>query len=101
MSNLSYRSFASVLAYISVVLVGASLLISALLGANQLASMFKMAADILAYIMLVIASFSYARSRRNVIFVIIPLLLVKLMYISPSADLSLETTFEKSFIDIT
>ena len=71
MSNLSYRSFASVLAYISVVLVGASLLISALLGTNQLASMFKMAADILAYIMLVIASFSYARSRRNVIFVII------------------------------
>ena len=101
MSNLSYGSFASVLAYISVVLVGASLLISALLGTNQLASMFKMAADILAYIMLVIASFSYARSRRNVIFVIIPLLLVKLMYISPSEDLSLETNFEKSFIDIT
>ena len=82
MSNLSYRSFASVLAYISVVLVGSSLLISALLGANQLASMFKMAADILAYIMLVIASFSYARSRRNVIFVIIWIVAVVLIVVS-------------------
>ena len=65
MSNLSYRSFASVL-----------------LGANQLASMFKMAADILAYIMLVIASFSYARSRRNVIFVIIWIVAVVLIVVS-------------------
>ena len=82
MSNLTYRSFASELAYIAVILVGCSLLIQALLKGSQIATVLKMTADILAYTMLVIASFSYARSRRNVIFVIIWIVSVVLIVVS-------------------
>ena len=45
MSNFGFRSFANVIAYIAVILVGVSLLLNSLLSTNQIAWAFKMIAD--------------------------------------------------------
>lgn len=82
MSKFSFRSFANLMAYIAVVLVGAALLIQAVLKGNQVAAAFKMVADVIAYVMLAISSFSYAKSRRNVVFIIIWIVAVVLIVVS-------------------
>ena len=78
----TWKGFANLMAYIAVILVGVSLLIQACLKGNQVASVFKMIADIVAYVMLTIASFSYAKSRRSVVFLIIWIIAVVLIVVS-------------------
>lgn len=82
MSNFTFRSFANLMAYIAVVLVGTALLIQSVLKGNQIAQAFKMVADAIAYVMLAITSFSYAKSRRNVVFILIWLVAVVLIVVS-------------------
>ncbi|MBQ2863885.1 MAG: hypothetical protein IJE91_00285 [Clostridia bacterium] len=82
MSNFGFRSFANVLAYIAVILVGAALLVQALLGDGMVAYVFKTIADVLAYVMLAISSFSYAKSRRSVVYIIIWIVAVALIAVS-------------------
>ena len=82
MSNYGFRSFANVLAYIAVILVGASLLIQALLGGGTVAYILKTVADVIAYVMLAIASFSYATSRRSATYVIIWIVAIVLIAVS-------------------
>lgn len=82
MSNFGFRSFANVIAYIAVILVGAALLVQALLGDGMVAYVFKTIADVLAYVMLAISSFSYAKSRRSVVYIIIWIVAVALIAVS-------------------
>jgi uncharacterized membrane protein len=82
MSKFTYKSVANVLAYAAVVLVGVSLLLNKLFDGNQIASIFKHVADILAYTMLAISSISYATSRRNAVFVIVWIIAVVMIVVS-------------------
>lgn len=82
MSKFNIRSIASFLAYIAVVLVGVSLLIQSIFDGNQVAEAFKMVADVLAYTMLTIFSFSYAKSRRNIVYILIWIAAVVLIVVS-------------------
>ncbi|MBE5735046.1 MAG: hypothetical protein E7361_01160 [Clostridiales bacterium] len=57
------------LSFIAVVCVGISLLLSAVLGLNSaIGSALKMVGDILSYIVVLFASFSYVAYKRNVWF---------------------------------
>ena len=76
------KSFLSIMAYVAVVAVGVALLLQALLKGEQVAGIIKLVADVIAYLMLVIYSFAYAKSRRSVVFVIVWIIAVVLIVIS-------------------
>ena len=53
----NWKSFANILAYVAVVLVGVALLIQALIkGNNEVSGIIKMVADIIAYAILIMCS---------------------------------------------
>ncbi len=79
----NWKSFANILAYVAVVLVGVALLIQALIkGNNEVSGIIKMVADIIAYAILIMCSFTYAKSRRSVVFLIIWVIAVILIVVS-------------------
>ena len=78
----SMKSFASLMAYIAVVLVGLALLIQSIFKGNQVASAFKIVADVIAYVMLSFYSFAYAKSRRSIVYIIIWIVAVVMIVVS-------------------
>lgn len=81
--KLNWKSFANILSYIAVVLVGVALLVQALIkGNSEISGIIKMIADIIAYVILVMCSFTYAKSRRSVVFLIIWIIAVILIVVS-------------------
>ena len=56
----NWKSFANILAYVAVVLVGVALLIQALIkGNNEVSGIIKMVADIIAYAILIMCYNNY------------------------------------------
>lgn len=82
MSRYGLRSFANLLAYIAVILVGVALIIRSVFSGSVVAYWVKFAADIIAYVMLAVSSFAYARSRRNVIYIVLWLAAIVLIVVS-------------------
>ncbi len=82
MSKYTVKSVANVLAYGAVVLVGLALIIRSVINAGQLANILKHTADAIAYLILAIESFNYAKSRRNSAFLIVWVIAVILISVS-------------------
>lgn len=82
MSNYTYKSLANILAYIAIILVGIALVVKSIIGGGQIASILKTTADCIAYFMLALPSYAYARSRRNIAFLIIWVIAITLIVVS-------------------
>lgn len=75
MAKGDFGKFLNVLAYISIVLVAAALVLSKILGwakaGADVASAVRLIANILAYFVTAIAAFYYVRSKKNIWFTIV------------------------------
>ena len=80
--NHSLRSVANVLAYLGVILVAASLIVSSLFQGYQFSYILSRIASLISYILLIISSFMYAKSRRSVVYLIVWLVAVVLIVVS-------------------
>ncbi len=80
--NHSLRSVANVLAYIGVILVAASLIVSSIFQGYQFSLILSRIASLISYILLIISSFMYAKSRRSVVYLIVWLVAVVLIVVS-------------------
>ena len=71
MSKYTFKSAANVLAYVAIILVGVALIVKSIIGGGQIANILKTTADCIAYFMLAIPSYAYAKSRRSPVFMIV------------------------------
>ncbi len=82
MSKYTFKSAANVLAYVAIILVGVALIVKSIIGSGQISNILKTTADCIAYFMLTIPSYAYAKSRRSAVFMIVWVFAIALIALS-------------------
>ncbi len=77
----NWKSLISFVAYVAVCCIGISLLLAAIFKNNAVSAAFKTVADILAISITCIVSFSYANTRRNLVYWIIWIVAIVLIVV--------------------
>ena len=65
MADFNWKKIVNILAYIALVAVAVSLILTKLIHSNQISNAFSVIASCIAYFITAIAAFSYARSKRS------------------------------------
>lgn len=83
MGKINFKSFLNFIAFVAIVFIGVALIVKGILGAdNQVGVALELVAQIIAYAMLAIYGFFYARSKRSIVFLIVWIVSVVLIVVS-------------------
>ncbi len=77
----SFRTIVNFVAYIAIFLIGVALALQVIFKNNAISDAFQMVAEILAYIIAGISAFFYARSKRNIWYLLIWIVAVILIIV--------------------
>lgn len=64
-NNVNWRSFVNLCAYIAIVMIGVALILSKIISGSEVVAALNIIANVLSYIIVGIAAYCYAASKRN------------------------------------
>lgn len=78
----SLKSFANFMAFVALMFIGIALILTKIIGAGAVVNALQLVSEIIAYCMVSISAFYYARSKRNLLFLILWIVAIVLIVVS-------------------